>query len=90
MDKIAEAGLYLRLGDAMSEVNEGEYHFYCTLAYFNLRVGISPVSTLVLPMIKKKEQANACSLVSHLADYHSVQSPCGWTQTESAASAVKK
>src|SRR5215212_10239965 len=39
-----------QIGDAMSEANEDVRHFYSTLVTLKLRIGISPVSTLVLPI----------------------------------------
>ncbi len=77
----------------MSEANEAARHFYSTLIDFNLRVGISPVCTLVLPIISKKSPALPGALLlinSNSIGYHSIQSPFGCTQTESVASAVKK
>jgi len=45
------------VGAAMSKADRHECHFYFTLGDFNLRVGISPVWTLVLPIINKTSPA---------------------------------
>ena len=56
----------------MSKAEENARHFYSTLVALKLRIGISPVSTLVLPIgeksikRKRKEQTHACLLFLYL------------------------
>jgi hypothetical protein len=58
-NKIAVAGMDLHWNGwgYDGEANHDARHFYSTLIDFNLRVGISPLYTLVLPMISKKSPA---------------------------------